>query len=251
MVKPKETLILSNEPLKFEVAGSKVSPNRGVSAILYADAGIGKTTMATTLPGDETLIINVEAGLGAMLGKGHHIFYLKDDLSQLDELYKFIRTEKHHWKYVVVDNITELSNWIVNVLYRGRSKDFPTLAEYGDASAKMREYVHLFRDLVEQGITVIFNAWEMNLEIKNSGGEVVTKTCPMMFKKIASEICGLVDMVGHLECWDKTGDRWVRFHPLKGLVAKTGFKGISAEEPAHWPTILKKVYEYDYTKGDE
>jgi hypothetical protein len=72
-----------------------------------------------------------------------------------------------------------------------------------------------------------------------------------MFKKISAEICGLVDMVGHLECWEKTGDRWVRFHPQKNLVAKTGFKGISAEEPANLPQILEKIYAYDYTKTEE
>lgn len=237
--------------LLFEVAGAQVKKGRGISMIIYADPGVGKTTLATTLPGDETLIINVEAGLGAILGKGHSIFYLKDDLSQLDQLYKHIRTEKHPWKYVVVDNISELENWIVNVLYKGRGKDFPELSEYGDASSKMREYLHLFRDLVEMGITVIFNAWEMNIEIKNAGGEVVTKTCPRMFKKISAEVCGLVDMVGHLECWEKTGDRWIRFHPQKNLIAKTGFKGISAEEPPDLPQLLEKIYSYDYTKTEE
>ena len=233
---------------EFVKLGDKI--HRGLSIIIYADCGIGKTTLASTLPPDETLIINIEAGIGPLLGKGHHVFYLKRELTELEELYRYLRTEKHPFKFVVIDNISELEQWIIEVLRQGRGKDFPELAEYGDAAAKMREYMHKFRDLVENGVTVVMNAWEMNVDLKNAGGEVVTKTSPKMFRKLVPDVCGIVDMVGRLECWDKTGDRWVRFHPQKNLIAKTQFKGISAEEPANLVEIIEKVYTYDYSKTE-
>jgi len=232
---------------EFVKLGDKV--HRGISLIIYSDPGIGKTTLAATLPPDETLIVNVEAGIGPLLGKGHSVFYLQRDLMQLEELYRYLRTEKHPFKYIVIDNISELEQWIIEVLRTGRGKDFPELAEYGDAASKMREYLHKFRDLTEQGLTVVINAWEMNVDLKNSGGEVLTKTSPKMFKKLVPDACGIVDMVGHLECWEKTGDRWVRFHPLKNLIAKTQFKGIDECEPADLVKILEKVYTFDY-KGE-
>ena len=45
--------------MKTEKAGSKI--NRGLAICIYADAGTGKTTLATTLPENETLFINTEA----------------------------------------------------------------------------------------------------------------------------------------------------------------------------------------------
>jgi len=115
----------------------------------------------------------------------------------------------------------------------------------------MREYMHLFRDLVDKNITVIFNAWEMQMDIKNTSGEVITKTYPKMFKSIAPEMCGIVDMVGHLECYDKTGDRWLRFQPQRNLMAKCQFKGVDAEEPADLPNLIGKVFAFDYLAKEE
>ena len=230
--------------LKFEQAPAKI--NRGIAFLIYCDPGIGKTTLATTLPEKETLIINTEAGLGPTLGTEHVIFNLKDDLSQLQELYEHLRTQKHPFKYVVLDNISEMEQWMVNTLTRGRKKDFVEIKEHGDASYKMREYLHLFRDLIYKGITVVFNAWEMNLEIKNHAGEILTKTYPKLYKRVAPEIAGIVDVVGRLEMYQKTGDRYIRFAPERDVLAKSQLKGLEKFEPADFMPILKKLYEYDY-----
>lgn len=235
--------------LKFEKAPNKI--NRGIAFLIYADPGIGKTTLATTLPEEETLIVNTEAGLGPTLGTKHVIFNLKDDLSQLQELYEYLRTQEHPFKYVVLDNISEMEQWMIATLTKGRRKDFVEVKEYGDAGYKMREYLTLFRDLIYQNITVVFNAWEMPLEIKNSNGEIVTKAYPKLFKRVAPEIAGKVDIVGHLEMYQKTGDRYIRFEPTREVLAKSQFKGIEKFEPAEFMPILKKLYAHDYGGEDE
>lgn len=234
--------------MKFVKAGNKV--NRGIAFLIYADPGIGKTTLATTLPEEETLIINTEAGLGPTLGTNHLIFNLKDDLSQLEELYQHLRTAKHPFKYVVVDNISEMEQWMIATLTKSRGKDFTEIKEYGDAGYKMREYLTNFRDLIYKNITVVFNAWEMPLEIRNTGGEVVTKAFPKLFKRISPEICGIVDVVGHLEMYPKSGDRYIRFEPTPQITAKSQLKGLEKWEPAEFMPIIKKLYEYDYKKKD-
>lgn len=235
--------------LKFEKAPSKI--NRGIAFLIYADPGIGKTTLACTLPEEETLIINTECGLGPTLGTNHVIFNLKDDLSQLQELYTYLRTDKNNpFKYVVVDNISEMEQWMISTLTKGRRKDFVEIKEYGDAGYKIREYLTLFRDLIYQGITVVFNAWEMPLEIKNTNGEVVTKAFPKLFKRIAPEIAGIVDVVGHLEMYQKTGDRYIRFAPTREILAKSQLQGLEKFEPADFMPILKKLYDYDYKQEE-
>jgi phage nucleotide-binding protein len=233
--------------LKFEKSPSKI--NRGISLLIYADPGVGKTTLASTLPTGETLIINTEAGLGPLLGTDHVVFNINgDNLDRLEEIYKYLRTEKHPFKYVVVDNISELEQWIILSLTVKRGKEFTEIREYGDAAFKMREYLHLFRDLIFREICVVFNAWEFPMEIRSLEGVVITKTFPKLARKIAPEVCGIVDVVGHLQVHEKSGKRWIRFGPSDQYITKSQFKGLDRDEPADLKVVLKKLFEFDYSK---
>lgn len=238
------------QKLKFTKVGAKI--NRGLSFIIYADPGVGKTTLATTLPADETLIINTEAGLGPVLGKGHTVFNLHgEQIDQLDELYRYLRTQKHPFKYVVVDNVSELEQWFILSLTKKRNKEFTEIKEYGDAAFKMREMLHLFRDLVYQDITVVFNAWEFPLEIRNNDGVVITKTFPKLSKSVSPQACGIVDAVGHLEVHTKSNKRWLRFGPSDQYVTKCQFQGLDAGEVADLPTVIEKLYSHEYATKEE
>lgn len=234
--------------MKFEKVGNKI--NRGISMLFYSDPGIGKTTLASTLPVDETLIINTEAGLGPLLGTNHSVFNCHgDEVEKIDGLYTYLRTQKHPFKHVVVDNISELEQWIILALTKKRGKEFTEIREYGDAAFKMRELLHWFRDLVYQNINVVFNAWEFPLEIKNVDGCVITKTFPKMSKRLAPEACGIVDVVGHLEVHTKSNKRWVRLGPSEQYITKCQFKGLDTGEPADLMVILDKLRGYDYGNG--
>ena len=229
---------------KLLLEPTKDKIDRGLSFVIYADPGVGKTTLATTLPDDDTLIINTEAGLGPVLGKRHSVFNLKDNLADLEKVYQTLHANPV--PYLVIDNISEMEQWMINTLTKSRKKDFVELKEYGDSSYKLREYIRLFRDLVYLGTTVVFNAWEFPLEIRVSGGEVRTKAFPKLSKKLAIEICGLVDVVGHLEKYPKTGDRYIRFEGTTDIQAKSQFKGLEKFEQADFMPIIKKLREHDY-----
>jgi phage nucleotide-binding protein len=238
------------DQMKFEQVPDQI--NRGIAIVIYSDPGVGKTTLATTLPEGETLIINTEAGLGPLLGTGHIVFNLQAAVKDyeietvVDELYKYLRTQKHEFKYVVLDNVSELEQQLILNLTMRRNKETPELREYGDVAFKMKEWMRLFRDLTILGITVVFNAWEFPLEIKNIDGQIITKTFPMIGKKIAPQVCGIVDVVGHLEVHEKTGKRWIRFGPSDQYITKSQFKGLDGGEPADLPTILDKLYAFNY-----
>jgi phage nucleotide-binding protein len=241
--------------VKFDTVSDTL--NRGVAIIIYSNPGVGKTTLAATLPAEETLFINIEGGIGPLMGTKHVVFNLPAAIQGfeiegvVDDLYKYLRTEKHGFKYVVIDNMSELEQQLILNLTMRRGKDTPELREYGDVGFKMKEWVRLFRDLVYQGITVVFNAWEIPLEIKNVDGAIVTQTFPMIGKKLAPQACGIVDVVGHLEVYEKTGKRWVRFGPSDQYITKSQFKGLDNGEPADMPTILEKLYDYNYGTVEE
>jgi len=236
--------------MDFEKVPDKI--NRGISFIIYANPGVGKTTLAATLPEKETLIINTEAGLGPLLGKEHICFNVlkaikNNNIEQvINDLYRHLRTEKHPFKNVVIDNLSELEQQLILNLTQARNKSSPEIREYGDSAYKMKEWAHLFRDLVYQDINVVFNAWEFPFEIRNADGIVVSKTFPLIGKKIAPQICGIVDVVGHLECNEKTQSRRVVFGQTSQYVTKSQFKGLDDTELADFPIILKKLNNYQY-----
>jgi phage nucleotide-binding protein len=239
--------------IKYTKAPDKI--NRGISMIIYANPGVGKTTLASTLTPEETLIITTEAGLGPLLGKGHTLLDIRkvqennpdkslEDIIQ--EIYLHLRTSKHPFKNVVLDNLSELENSLLQDYTRRRKKHTPEIREHGDVSYKMKEWVAMFRDLEYQGINVVFMAWELAMDIKNSNGEVITMTVPFVGKKVAIQICGLVDLVGHLEVYEKTGVRWVRVGPSSQYLTKCQFQGLEGGEEADLPKLLAKLNTHEY-----
>lgn len=242
-----------------------IAPNkitRGLATIIFADPGVGKTTVASTLPVGDTLIISVESGVGPLMGTGHRIVNLKEAMANsglnieglMTELYKKIRTGDIPVKNVVIDNMSELIKCALHHYTETRHKEFPEIREHGDTAYKVMEWITNWRDLVEQGINVVFNAWETQLDIQNSDGTIVTKTCPDLGKSNTQRACGLVDLVGHLEVFEKTGKRWIRFGPAKQFLTKCQFKGLvdgnnpTGAQPPNMTDIMNTIREYDYAK---
>ena len=231
--------------------------DRGISFIIYGNPGVGKTTLATTLPPEQTLIVNSEAGDGPLLGKGHIVFelikFVEDGEFEktVEDLYKTLRTTDHPFKYVVLDNLSEIENQLLLSITKRRGKEVPTIKEYGDVAFKMKEWVHLYRDLQYKGINVIFNAWEFPIELRSAEGNLLTLILPKVSKSYAPNICGLVDVVGHMEVHEKSGKRWIRFRPNDQFLCKSQFGGIGGAndqsgEPADLMGVIQKLRSHDY-----
>ena len=249
----------------FKTLPTKVS--RGISMCIFSDPGKGKTTAAATLPVGETLFISCEAGVAPLYGTGHVVMNVleamvntwKDVLVVMNELYKDIRTGNPNYKFVknvVIDNVSELSDQITACYVKTHNKGTPELREYGETAWTFREWIHNWRDLVEMGINVVLNAWEADYEITATEGTIITKTCPKVGRSNIQSICGLVDIVGHLEVDEKSQRRFIRIAPSRQYMTKTQFKGLctgpngemTPGEPANLPEIIRKVKEYDYSK---
>ena len=48
----------------------------------------------------------------------------------------------------------------------------------------------------------------------------------------------------------KSGKRWIRIGPCDQYITKSQFKGLDAGELADLPTLIKKIYDYDYKEGE-
>jgi len=101
------------------------------------------------------------------------------------------------------------------------------------------------RDMRDRGVNVVVTALEMPLELEQHDGIIRTRSYPMMGRKLAPEICGLFDIVAHMEVSAekaKEGQRFLRLQPTENIVAKNRF---GAE--MYWEANLGSLIEL-YTK---
>ena len=232
---------------------------RGIAIVIYSDPGIGKTTLGGTLPVNDTLIVNTEAGEGPLYGSGHIGFDVRAAIANgmdletaMTTIYREVRTGVLKVKNVVLDNVSELLDQLRLHYTEKHGKSLPELREYGDASFKLLAWIHEWRDLREIGINVVFNAWEYPYEIQQGDGISVTKTGPLVGATSCKKVCGLVDIVARLEKVDKSDVRWLRISPSRQYITKCQFKGLDERgEVADLPTIFAKIKAYDYAKPKE
>lgn len=120
---------------------SDLSAN-GVKALVYGQAGAGKTTLSATMP--HPVILSAEGGLLSIKDSG--IPYLEiSTMSDLWEAYEWL-TEGGGTEYqsVVLDSISEIAEVCLNT-EKKTSKD-PRQA-YGEMQTQMADIIRAFRDL--------------------------------------------------------------------------------------------------------
>ena len=236
--------------MEFKEIGESLE-GRGITMIGYCNPGGGKTHMAGTLPPKETLILDIDGGTAPLIGSGHIVVSMTDKtnlIGAMEKMHRYLKVEDHPFKYVVLDNISELEQRIIFQLTKDRDKKFTEIREYGDAACKMRELLKLYRDLRDQGISVFFMAWERIQDIAQDTGLIETLIIPKLSENLSKEFCGQVDIVAHVEADEKSDNRWLRIGPSDRYVTKTQLKGLKNGEEADLTLLLEKIYAYDYTR---
>lgn len=190
---------------------------RGRSVLIYGDAGRGKTTLLDTLDGP-VFLITLDCGEQVLKGKHIDVFDVGskdavDEITRVDRFIKIVnflsKREKLDWKYIVVDNISEL-NWSLNeALQNKRGIAYPRLLDYRDTGIQIGRYVRKLRNLVYKGADVIIIAWEDTVKVDDFGGEVMSEKMPMVGGKQVKSVCGLMDFVMALRI-DKKRNRYLQ-----------------------------------------
>jgi len=197
---------------------------KGITVLLYGDSGVGKTSTAGTL--DNPLLIDIEGGVACLQHKDIDTVRIHSDLSNIKDIFDEISTIEGYGA-VMFDSATELEKFmLIELAKRSRNEGMPTLQDYGIVSFRMRDYMRRLRDLRETGMDVIVTALEMPLELEQGDGVIRTRAYPMMGRRLAPEICGLFDIVGHMEVSTKKGhegERFIRLQPTEQIVAKNRY----------------------------
>lgn len=241
----------------MQIQNTKDLSQKGVSMIIYGDAGVGKTHLIGTLPEGELLVIDVDGGLETFRGMNvNHDYKEVRSMGDIVEMLDWLKTGQHKYKHIAIDNLSELEKTMTIALMDARGQQFIRLKEYGDTAQKMREYVRKYRDLTEQGVNVFFLAWEMPLEIESGEDGISTKAAPFLGKKFTLEASGLVDATGRLLISPKDGKRYLSFKGDSRFIAKTRLNLKPFYHNPTMPELLADIYrtnkpENQNDKGDK
>lgn len=122
-----------------------------VFALLAGDAGIGKTTQATTFPQQETLIISAENGLLSIAGSG----YAAEEVKSYDRVLEILEKEvpANPWiKHICIDSLSELYDLIAKEA-KDRFTASQNFQKFEDIEMKL---IHLIRVAKQLSQNVFF-----------------------------------------------------------------------------------------------
>ncbi len=110
--------------------------------------------------------------------------------------------KKH--KTIIVDNVTDIiDRWLLELGAQGKN--------YGNAEIRDYQTVYngikrLARKAAIADIDVIFNFWQDSYMITQPDGTQISMISPKMPQKILENICGLANIVAHIETVEKDGE---------------------------------------------
>ncbi|HRR82452.1 MAG TPA: AAA family ATPase [Planctomycetota bacterium] len=228
-----------------EVSVTVVKANKlaseGKSLLVYGDSGRGKTWCVGSLPVGLTLIIDFDRGVET-LSRTEHDIVRPESFEELVEIYEGLRDGTLKYRFVALDSLSELEKAIQAERKRSKKRTFATLKEHAETSELLRDIVRHFRDLRTQGITTVFTCLEMPFDVEMGEDQTVTKHVPLVSRKFALELCGLVDLVGRLVVNPATGDRELHFAGNNEFIAKTRVHCVNPVEPPDLTALFRKIY---------
>lgn len=215
----------------------------GVSAIVYGEAGAGKTYFAGTLPG-RTLIIAAEPNGIKTLKRSPNaanieVAYMpqgstpEDTSAKLNGFFDALMARDLNFDNIVLDSATELAiSLLLTKSDPNKNGGTPTMKNYSEVQSAMRRYLRIIRDLAEvKGKNVVVIALESEFVLAQNADGQTTKTHPALSgKKLSPEAEGLFDIVAHMEK-RSDGTRILRLEGDDRFVAKDRFgrKGCIAD----------------------
>jgi phage nucleotide-binding protein len=209
--------------MAMKITKAKDIKKAGATIFLFGESGTGKTSALKTLPG-KTLIFDIEGGTSVLRGSDVDIVTIPHSLTGFKEaIDEICLMEKLPYDNVCLDSLTEVQTCMLVAMANASKTQSPTLQDYGIVQFKIRDYCRRLRDLREKGVNVVITALQVALEIEQN--EDVTRTClyPLLMKKLSPEVCGLFDVVAHMEVSSKKetlGKRYFRLDGNESVMAK-------------------------------
>ena len=136
---------------------------------IFGDPGLGKTSLAATFP--NPIFILAEDGLKSVSPRPHSFPLLKD-VNEIFECLKYLRKEKHDYKTLVIDSISQLDQLFMAYILASDSNAKSFASSHGGYGApfqmlsglhgRVRKYVGVLAN--ELGMNTVFIS---HVEVEN------------------------------------------------------------------------------------
>lgn len=205
--------------------------DHNIKALIYGPSKSGKTTFGGTAP--SSIFASAEGGLLSIVEKNPHFVEIKS-FKDLSDLYKFLLHEKHDYKTVIIDSITEINDIIKMEIERRTGKSMQ-VQDWGELAKKILDLLRKFRDLP---MHVIFLALEKYITDEDK----IRKVVPMLDGKAATGIAAFMDIVGYINI-ENDGTRWIETNSNKKLLTGDRSKVIGNDTSMDFSIWIQKVEE--------
>jgi len=219
-----------------------------ISALVYGKAGIGKTTLARTLPG-RTLIVSAESGLLSLANSKIDYVELEgktavDKIASLKEILDFLKNGAPY-DNIFIDSITEIGQ-LFTELYAGQFTRAESRVLWQEYDKSMRWFIKRMRDFAPYNVIVTC------LE-KEDKDDLARKTYgPDLQGSIAGKIAQYFDEVFNFQIVP-VEDKFKRVlytDHFDGHIAKDRSGSLNMVEPANLTHIFNKILKKEAVKCD-
>ncbi len=216
----------------------EVAESHGIKAVLYGQAGAGKTFSISTLPDrDRVLVLSAEAGLLSIKEAAADVdVVVIDTLDTLREAYDYLAAGNHGYTTVVLDSLSEIAEQVLDD-EKGKTKD--GRKAYGELQTVMMRLVKSFRDL--PGLNVLFLCKQER--IQDADGLLIHGPA-MPGSKLGQQIPYLTDLLFALRTRTEDDGSITRAFQTMGdgqYVAKDRSGRLDPFEPPDWSVVFSKI----------
>lgn len=172
-----------------------------IAALFYGRAGTGKTTLAATFPGPILHIDVREKGTDSISDLKNVDSIQLEDWDEFEQIYWFLKSGESKYKTVVIDPISSLQDFaMAEALRQGGKQEGAMMSkrEWGITSGLLKTWIINYRDLVDDGINVVFLAHDRASDgEEGEEGELMPSVGPRLMPSVASMLNGAVKLIGN------------------------------------------------------
>ena len=172
-----------------------------VAACFYGRAGTGKTTLACSFPGPILILDIREKGTDSVSDLENVDMLPVEDWGDIEKVYWYLKSNPTKYKTVIWDAVSAAQDYaLIEALEKhGKSEgDQLSKRDFGVAGGLMKTWITNYRDLVEDGINVVFLAHDRTTDGQDGeDGELTPSVGPRLMPSVASALNAAVKMIGN------------------------------------------------------